>query len=337
MSDQKRALTAGVALLERAIDYALGSLRIVTPPALCRPTPCTGWNLQQLLAHLGDSLQTLDEAATGHILLAHGTAPPTAHQATTPATPPAVPGTTATPAVPCPRAPGTPTAGSRTAGTAGGLGSRTTGIPAPGTQPGRAAGIPAPGSQPQPPVQASGTLAPGSPPAPPVQASGTPAPGSPPASPVQAADNTLGPASQPAPMETVGAVASGPCPEPALQAPNPALLLRDSATEVLGRWAALITADLVTVHDRHLTSPMVAAAGAVEITVHAWDVARACGEPRPIPPHLAEDLLDLAHLFVTNADRPARFARPVTLPMYAPTQDHLLAHLGRHPNWPDHD
>ncbi|AQZ66322.1 unnamed protein product [[Actinomadura] parvosata subsp. kistnae] len=106
---------------------------------------------------------------------------------------------------------------------------------------------------------------------------------------------------------------------------------------MLGRWAALITADLVTVHDRHLTSPMVAAAGAVEITVHAWDVARACGDPRPIPPHLAEDLLDLAHLFVTNADRPARFARPVTLPMYAPTQDHLLAHLGRHPNWPDHD
>ncbi|MGR6923420.1 maleylpyruvate isomerase N-terminal domain-containing protein [[Actinomadura] parvosata] len=323
MSDQKRALTAGVALLERAIDYALGSLRIVTPPALCRPTPCTGWNLQQLLAHLGDSLQTLDEAATGHILLAQSAAAPTARQATIPATPPAVPGTTGTPAMPCPRAPGTPTAGSRTAGTAGGLGSRT-------------ASIPAPGPQPAPPVRAAGVPAPGSPPAPPVRAEGIPAPGTQPPPPVQAA-GALRPAAQPTPAEAAKAVASGPRPEPALQTPNPALLLRDSATEVLGRWAALSTADLVTVHDRHLTSPMVAAAGAIEITVHAWDVAMASGEPRPIPPHLAEDLLDLAHLFVTNADRPARFARPVILPMYAPTQDHLLAHLGRHPDWPAHD
>jgi hypothetical protein len=112
-------------------------------------------------------------------------------------------------------------------------------------------------------------------------------------------------------------------------------VLRDSATEVLGRWIAATTADLVTIHDRHLTSPMVAAAGAIEVTAHAWDVARACGEHHPIPPLLAEELLDLAHLFVTRADRPARFARPVILPMSAPAQDHLLAHLGRHPAWPE--
>ncbi|GAA3609880.1 hypothetical protein GCM10022419_113650 [Nonomuraea rosea] len=189
MNTQGQALVAGVALLERAIDYALGSFRVVSPAALCRPTPCAGWNLQMLLDHMNDSLQALNEAAAGHI-----------------------------------------------------------------------------GWQRRP-------------------ASRTPS----------------------------------------------ALLLRDGATETLGLWAGTLTDELISIDDRHLTSPMVAAVGAIEIAVHAWDVARACGEHHPIPPLLAEELLDLAHLFVTPADRPARFAPPLTVPPYAPAQDHLLAHLGRHP------
>ncbi|MFC6540521.1 maleylpyruvate isomerase N-terminal domain-containing protein [Nonomuraea salmonea] len=63
MSEHEQALKAGVALLERAITYALGSLRLVTPATLCRPTPCTGWTLHHLLTHLTDSFQTLAEAA----------------------------------------------------------------------------------------------------------------------------------------------------------------------------------------------------------------------------------------------------------------------------------
>ncbi|WP_043616825.1 TIGR03086 family metal-binding protein [Nonomuraea candida] len=187
-ADSNRALTAGVALLERAIDYALGSLRIVTPNALCRPTPCSGWTLRHLLEHMHDSLQTLNEAATTHHI----------------------------------------------------------------------------------PAQTTHTTA---------------------------------------------------------------LALRDDALEVLGRWAALLTDRTVSIGDRHLTSPMVAAVGAIEISVHAWDVAGACGEHHPIPPLLAEELLDLALLFVTRADRPQRFAPPVRVPECAPAQDHLLAYLGRHPDW----
>ncbi|MCF6475880.1 hypothetical protein FAF44_47220 [Nonomuraea sp. MG754425] len=121
------------------------------------------------------------------------------------------------------------------------------------------------------------------------------------------------------------------------RAGNPALVLRDSATEVLARWTAAVSGGLITIRDRHLTGPMVAAAGAIEVAVHAWDVARACGEYHPIPTPLAEELLDLAHLFVTRADRPARFAPPVTVPMHAPPQDHLLAYLGRHPDWHAHN
>ncbi|WP_146178628.1 hypothetical protein [Nonomuraea fuscirosea] len=106
---------------------------------------------------------------------------------------------------------------------------------------------------------------------------------------------------------------------------------------MLGRWAAMAGDDLVPVGDRHLTSPMVAAIGAIELTAHGWDVARACGEHHPIPPLLAEELLDLARLFVTAQDRPGRFAPPVAVPAHAPPQDHLLAHLGRHPNWAAHN
>jgi uncharacterized protein (TIGR03086 family) len=196
------ALTAGVALLERAIEYALGSLRVVTTGTLCRPTPCAGWTLETLLAHLNDSLRTLNDAATGHI------SPHARRTARLRAT----------------------------------------------RQVARAAG-------------------------------------------------------------------------------NPALLLRDDATEVLGTWAGTLAHDVISVHDRHLTSPMVAAVGAIEITVHGWDVARTCGDHRPIPPLMAAELLDLARLFVTRADRPSRFAARLVVPADAPAEDQLLAHLGRDPNW----
>ncbi|MGN9838433.1 TIGR03086 family metal-binding protein [Nonomuraea sp. H19] len=188
------ALTAGVALLERAIDYTLGSLRVVTPATLCRATPCAGWTLHTLLEHVTDSLRTLNDAASGH---------------------------------------------------------------------------------------------------------------------------------NHAPARRATACAG-----------NPALLVRDDATEVLGVWAGTLGNDLIPIHDRHLTSPMVAAVGAIEIAVHGWDVARTCGEQRPIPPLMAEELLDLARLFVTQEDRPDRFGRQVTVPACAPAQDHLLAYLGRDPNWP---
>lgn len=91
---------------------------------------------------------------------------------------------------------------------------------------------------------------------------------------------------------------------------------------------------MVSIADRHLTAPMVAAAGAIEIAVHGWDVARACGEQHPIPALMAEELLDLAHLFVTDVDRPHRFAQPRTVPLRSSAQDYLLAYLGRDPNWP---
>ncbi|TDE58216.1 TIGR03086 family protein [Nonomuraea mesophila] len=195
MGEQNKALAAGVALLERSIEYAVGSLRIVTPDALCRDTPCSGWSLQRLLDHLGDALASLNEAAA----------------------------------------------------------SRTV---------------------------------------------------------------ELCPASA--------------APRPAVA--NPALSVRDEATTVLGSWTALLADEPVAIGGWHVSSPVVAAVGAIEVAVHGWDVARSCGEHRPVPPVLAEELLDLAQVFVTPADRPGRFAARVGVPRTAPAQDHLLAFLGRDPN-----
>ncbi|MER6575208.1 TIGR03086 family metal-binding protein [Nonomuraea sp. NPDC001023] len=195
MDERARALTAGVALLERAIHYTLGSLRVVSPHVLCRPTPCSRWNLQELLDHMQDSFEALNEAALGRIATARRPVP-------------------------------------------------------------------------------------------------------------------------------VGGPASG----------NPALLLRDGATEVLDTWTGTIRAGMIAVGNVPMTTPMVAAAGAIEITVHGWDIARACGERRPIPHALAEELLDLAQLFVTDEDRPFRFAARLRPPPLGTAQDHLLAYLGRDPN-----
>jgi uncharacterized protein (TIGR03086 family) len=60
-------------LLERALDYALVALQGVTFPVLCRPTPCTDWDVRQLLDHVNDSLDALCEGAQcGHIGRAPG-------------------------------------------------------------------------------------------------------------------------------------------------------------------------------------------------------------------------------------------------------------------------
>ncbi|KAA1415512.1 TIGR03086 family protein [Nocardioides humilatus] len=64
----------GVALLERALGYARAALATVTPDHLWQPTPCDGWHLGDLLAHMEDSLDAFAEGAHGAIGL-HSAAP----------------------------------------------------------------------------------------------------------------------------------------------------------------------------------------------------------------------------------------------------------------------
>ncbi len=113
--------------------------------------------------------------------------------------------------------------------------------------------------------------------------------------------------------------------------PDPVALLRDRASRLVGAWAAPVPRTEIACGDLELTSAVVSATGAFEVTVHGWDVARACGTHRPVPAVLAEELLALSPLLVTAADRPSRFAAPVAVPFGAAPGDRLVALLGRHP------
>lgn len=205
------ALTGGIGLLERAVNYALGSLRLVTPAALRRRTPCPDWDVQALLGHLSGSLATLSEVAEGRI---------------EPVPRDVRPAWNAPDARDAPDAPGT-----------------------------------APGS-------------------------------------------------------------------------DPVVEARERAVHLIGTWlAAATTHRLVSVAGTPLTAPILASAGALEVAVHGWDIAQGCGSGRPIPAPLAEELLELAPLLVTAAERPGQFAVPVKPPRLATPSDRLVAFLGRDPAW----
>ncbi|WP_018348726.1 TIGR03086 family metal-binding protein [Longispora albida] len=111
-------------------------------------------------------------------------------------------------------------------------------------------------------------------------------------------------------------------------------LVRTQATSLLGAWVqAPGSADLVYVAGgRPVTATLVAATGALELAVHGWDIAQACGAAdHPIPALLADELLELSALFVTAAERPGQFAPPVLVPPAAGPADRLVAFLGRVP------
>ena len=60
---------AGVELLAQAVTYTRSALAAVSLDDLARPTPCDGWRLADLLAHLDDALDAFTEAADGQVWL----------------------------------------------------------------------------------------------------------------------------------------------------------------------------------------------------------------------------------------------------------------------------
>ncbi|MFI7414264.1 TIGR03086 family metal-binding protein [Streptomyces sp. NPDC049627] len=109
---------------------------------------------------------------------------------------------------------------------------------------------------------------------------------------------------------------------------------RTRACAVLGAWAAGPAGERVLVGERPLDVRVMGAVGAVEIAVHGWDVAQACGRPRPIPVPLAAELLPVARCVVGVEDRGVRFGVPVEVPAHARADVQLLAFLGRRDSFP---
>jgi uncharacterized protein (TIGR03086 family) len=63
----RAALEGAVELLERSLSYTRVALAEVRPGDLARPTPCVGWTLGDLLAHMEDALDAFTEAAGGRV------------------------------------------------------------------------------------------------------------------------------------------------------------------------------------------------------------------------------------------------------------------------------
>ena len=81
--------------------------------------------------------------------------------------------------------------------------------------------------------------------------------------------------------------------------------LRTLACSLLGSWSAVASDEDVMVGDRPLASSLLACAGALEVTLHGWDVSQATGSCAPIPARLALDLLPWVDLFVTESTGPS--------------------------------
>ncbi|MGW0517288.1 TIGR03086 family metal-binding protein [Crossiella sp. NPDC003009] len=118
---------------------------------------------------------------------------------------------------------------------------------------------------------------------------------------------------------------------------EPAADLLDSvrvhAARLVRSWRRAEGPDLVAVAGCPITATLVVTTGAVEVAVHGWDLAMACDGDLPLPESLARDLLELAPLFVSQADRPHRFGPVVSEGPDAGAAELLLAFLGRDPAW----
>jgi uncharacterized protein (TIGR03086 family) len=108
-------------------------------------------------------------------------------------------------------------------------------------------------------------------------------------------------------------------------------MLRVQAGQLLAASSAGRADRPVAIADRRLAGRQMAAAGAVEIAVHGWDIAEACHCRRPIPAALATSILAVVPLVVTEVTRGAQFANPVAPAPQATPGDRLVALLGRNP------
>lgn len=110
---------------------------------------------------------------------------------------------------------------------------------------------------------------------------------------------------------------------------DPVAALRDRARRTVDVWRGSSDRGAIRVGGVPLASDVAAAAGALEVAVHGWDVSRACGVDRALPSSLADELLSRARLLVADHDRQGRFAAPRRVPRSADPGERLLAFLGR--------
>lgn len=118
--------------------------------------------------------------------------------------------------------------------------------------------------------------------------------------------------------------------EPRLVARPEPVGVADAARALLEQWRADAAGSPVVVGTAHLTPGVLLGAAALEIAVHADDLAVALGRPG-MDDALALTLWPVARALVRTGDRAGRFGAPVEVPPGSPPRMALRAHLGRRP------
>ena len=116
-------------------------------------------------------------------------------------------------------------------------------------------------------------------------------------------------------------------------AADPARAFRDRAGRLLDSWTSPgRQGQVIVIAGCPLAANVMAAAAALAVAVHGWDISRACGQRQPIPRTRASCLLAIAPLLVPRAGRHPLFATPIAVPATADPSDQLAGFLGRTPS-----
>ena len=110
-------------------------------------------------------------------------------------------------------------------------------------------------------------------------------------------------------------------PVAALRAGIVDLLLASTTTPAAGRRC--------DIRGRAVPAKVVVYVGAIEMVLHAWDIAQACRADRPIPPEVASALLWVSPPLAEAGLAGHVFAPPLASPPNATPSDQLLALFGR--------
>ena len=116
---------------------------------------------------------------------------------------------------------------------------------------------------------------------------------------------------------------------------DPVAALRAGIVDFLLASTSLPTANgWCEIEGRCLPTKIVVRVGAIEMVLHAWDIARACRADRPIPSDLASALLGVSPPLAEAGLAGHVFAEPLAAPAAATPSDQLLALFGRQPIGP---
>jgi uncharacterized protein (TIGR03086 family) len=110
-------------------------------------------------------------------------------------------------------------------------------------------------------------------------------------------------------------------PVAALRAAIVDLLLASTSLPTAGRWCEI--------WDRSLPAEIVVYVAAIEMALHAWDIAQACRTNRPIPADLASALLGISPPLAEAGLAGHVFAEPLAVSATATPGEQLLALFGR--------